>query len=349
MTAQLTDRIKVPAAFWSAARSLGLASTDLVRSARLPLGLLGDRPTLSTAQYFALWQAVSDLSGDPGIGLKLAPALPAGRLPPSLLAAWHARDYRDALHRVARYKQLCAPERLHLREESEVCIIDVEWPHAGQAEPAALVDATLATLLELGRQGTGLPLAARQVDITRSKPEAPSHEAYFGCRVRYCAAHNRLVLHRADLDRSFAAYNAKLLEMLSPALDRLLAEQQRPPSFSERVQWLLGRQLCGGRPDIPAMALELGVSERTLQRRLADEGTSFQHLLSAVRRERAHALLADLELELGEIAFLLGFEDQNSFFRAFRQWEGQTPSHWRAARTLARTQAASCPAPMTQH
>jgi AraC-like DNA-binding protein len=93
---------------------------------------------------------------------------------------------------------------------------------------------------------------------------------------------------------------------------------------------MLARQLSGGRPDISAVARELGVSERTLQRRLGGEGASFQLLLTAVRRTRARELLADPALDIDEVALLLGYEDQNSFFRAFRLWEGETPSNRRA-------------------
>ena len=108
--------------------------------------------------------------------------------------------------------------------------------------------------------------------------------------------------------------------------------EQFPPlhPLSDTVRWLLQRQLSSGRPDIPAVAREIGVSERTLQRRLQHEGTSFQFLLTAVRRARARELLANTALDFGEAAFLLGYEDKNSFFRAFRLWEGKTtPSSWR--------------------
>jgi AraC-like DNA-binding protein len=78
------------------------------------------------------------------------------------------------------------------------------------------------------------------------------------------------------------------------------------------------------------VARELGLSGRTLQRRLGDEGASFQLLMTDVRRARARELLADPALDIDEVALLLGYEDQNSFFRAFRLWEGETPSSWRA-------------------
>ena len=330
MTAQLTDRIKIPAGFWAALRALGLSAADLIRLAQLPLAVLTDQVAVTTSQYFAIWQAMQELTGDAAIGIKLATALPSGQLPPSLLAAYHARDYREALQRMARYKQLCAPERLHFSEEGEACLVTLEWLNTNQTEPAALVDASMATLLEIGRRGTGEAIAARLVELARPKTNASTHENHFGCRVDFDAQRNRLHLHRSDLGRTFIAYNSELLDLLTPALDQALAERQSAHSFSETVRWLLVRQLSGGRPDIPAVARELGVSERTLQRRLGSEGTSFQLLLTTARRERARELLADSSLDIDEVAFLLGYEDQSSFFRAFRLWEGETPSNWRA-------------------
>lgn len=330
MTAQLTDRIKIPAALWAGFRALGLNAADLIGQARLPLAVLTDQVAITTGQYFALWQAVYELTGDAAIGIRLATILPSGQLPPSLLAAYHARNYRDALQRVARYKQLCAPERLRLNEEGDACLVTLEWLNTAHSEPAALVDASMATLLALGRHGTGVAITAQLIELARPKTDVSAHEAYFGCHVRFDAQRNCLHLYRSDLGRAFTAYNSELLDLLIPALDRALAERQQAHSFSDTVRWLLIRQLSVGRPDIAEIAQELGVSGRTLQRRLGSEGTSFQLLLSTVRRERARELLVDASLDIDEVAYLLGYEDQSSFFRAFRLWEGDTPSSWRA-------------------
>lgn len=78
----------------------------------------------------------------------------------------------------------------------------------------------------------------------------------------------------------------------------------------------------------------------TLQRRLGDEGTTYQRLLDDLRRDVACRLLSETELDAGEIAFVLGFEELNSFTRAFQSWEGTTPNRWRSARALAATQSA---------
>lgn len=196
--------------------------------------------------------------------------------------------------------------------------------------PPMLVGITLASLLELGRRGTGQPLIARSVEFSHAMGDVQALEAFFGCRIRIGAKYNRLTLHRRDLDRPFLSCNEELLEILTPALDRSLDEQQRSRSITETVRWIMKRSLTGGRPDVQATASELGMSDRTLQRRLTDEGTSFKHLLTQARHEQARGYLADPSLDIKEVAFLIGYADQNSFYRAFRLWEGDTPSNWRS-------------------
>lgn len=322
-------RIKIPAGFWAGLNQLGIAAHDVIRKARLPLTIINE-PVVTTAQYFAIWQAYSDLIDDTAKGIiKLTTGFETAHYPPSVLATYHARDYRDALKRMARYKQLCPPEGLHITEEGENCTIELEWLYTEQPGPPMLVGITLAFLLELGRRGTGQPLTAKFVEFSHSMGDVQALEAYFGCRILIGANCNRLTIHRRDLDRPFVSYNSELLEILTPVLDQSLDEQQCNRSITEMVKWIMKRSLTGGRPDVQTVASELGMSDRTLQRRLTDKGTSFNHLLIQVRHEQARELLADPSLDIKEVAFLIGFEDQNSFYRAFRLWEGDTPSNWR--------------------
>jgi AraC-like DNA-binding protein len=87
--------------------------------------------------------------------------------------------------------------------------------------------------------------------------------------------------------------------------------------------------LAGKRPTLQDVAQELGLRARPLQRRSTDAGFTFQQLVGETRRERAHHYLKQPTVELNEAAFLLGFEDANSFFRAFQVWEGTSPTEWR--------------------
>ena len=97
------------------------------------------------------------------------------------------------------------------------------------------------------------------------------------------------------------------------------------------MKWIHKRLLGGSRPEISAVAHELGLSDRTLQRRIIDDGATFRKLLLQVRQELAHEYLNRPEIDVTEVAFLLGYQDSNSFYRAFRTWEGTTPSQLRAA------------------
>ncbi|MEC0167148.1 helix-turn-helix transcriptional regulator [Paenibacillus graminis] len=329
MKFQPADRIKIPQGFWAGLRQLGIAAHDVARKAGQPLTIIAE-PAVTTAQYFAVWQAYSDLIGDTAKGIiALATGFDTAKYPPTALATYHARDYRDALKRMVRYKQLCPPENLRITEEGESCTIELEWLYTGQPGPPVLTGITLAHLLELGRRGTGQPLTARFVEFSPDMGDVQALEAYFGCPIRMGAQGNRLTLYRGDLDRPFVSYNEELLEMLTPALDQSLLEQQRSRSITGRVKWIMKRNLTGGQSDLQAVAKELGLSDRTLQRRLTDENTSFKQLLTEVRHAQAREYLADPSLDIKEVAFLVGYEDQNSFYRAFRLWEGDTPSNWR--------------------
>jgi len=106
---------------------------------------------------------------------------------------------------------------------------------------------------------------------------------------------------------------------------------QTKRSILEQVKWVLKRLLSGSRPDLVMVAKELGMSHRTLQRRITDEGSTFRQLLNETRHELVRQYLVNPAVEITEAAFLVGYEDPNSFYRAFRSWEGTTPAEWRAA------------------
>ncbi|MCA0757943.1 AraC family transcriptional regulator [Paenibacillus sp. N4] len=331
MKAIVADRVKLAPGFWSSLRLLGISPQEVARHARLPLTVIDD-PAVTTAQYYAIWQAYAELVGDAATGIvKLATAFETAQYPPAALATFHARDFRDALTRMTRYKQMCPPESLCLREEGEHGVVELDWQHAAKHGPPVLVGMTLAYLLELGRRGTGQPLTAHSVEFVHNMGNTEVLEVYFGCSVRVGAFSNRLTLHGSDLDRPFISYNEELLDILTPALDRSLDKQRSKRKISNNVKWILSGCLSRGRIDIQTVANEMGLSDRTLQRRLSAEGASFKQLLAQTRHEQALAYLADPTLEIKEIAFLVGYEDQNSFYRAFRSWEGETPANWRAA------------------
>lgn len=331
----IASRFNVPDAFWQGLKLIGLEPSMVLRQARLPVTLsireLRDRRQVSTEEFFRLWAAVQTLNPDPAAAILLVTRLDIATLPPSSFAAFIARDYRDGLHRLARFKQLCTPERLLVSEDGHTCTITIDWLHTPESPPDLLIDAAFATFVELGRQGTRVHITPRHVELARPADGSSALANFYGCPVRYGAERNALRLDVADLDRPFPGHNPELLDMLNPALITALTEATASASISHQVKAALKRVLASGRPEIADVARELGMSERTLQRRITEDGTSFRQLTLETRQEVVRHLLSEPSIEIDEIACLLGYEDTNSFYRAFRAWEGTTPARWRAS------------------
>jgi AraC-like DNA-binding protein len=324
------DKCKVPRAFWRAVEHLGLPPSAVLRQARLPATLhLNDQALVTTSQYFALWKALEELRPEPDLGVKLVETADTAIHPPSTLAAFHARNYRDGIERVARFKRLCTPEQLHVTDDNGECTIRSEWIYAAEPTPAVATDVAFSFLVELGRRGTGQHIIPHRVEFARPDPKSAAHRDYFGCPVRYAAPRDLLVLRSTDLDRPFPGHNPELLEILTPALAAALGELNAQSSICEQVKVVLKRSLASGRPELSDVARDLGMSERTLQRRITEEGKSFRELLVDARKELGRRLLSDPSADINEVACLLGYQDASSFYRAFREWEGTTPNRWR--------------------
>lgn len=325
------DRMKVPGMFWTRLKTMGLTPAAVLRHSKLPPTVYSGENLLTTRQLFALWRSIRELSKDASLGWKGMQRMGSDQFHPALLASLNARTYRESLERLARYKQLCGAQEFRFTEGNDAFAVEVFWPFASdEPPPALLLDAVFALVMELGRRGTESPLTPKYIELARPREQASGLRDYFGCPINYQADRNALVFRVADIDRPYVAHNEELLQMLAPQLENQLQTRQAPQGIHEQVKWVLRRLLSGSRPDLAVVAKELGMSERTLQRRITEEGTTFRDLLNETRREQVRTYLADSSIEITEAAFLLGYETPNSFYRAFRSWEGQTPAEWRA-------------------
>lgn len=326
------DRIKLPGVFWAGLKSIGLTPGAILRQSNLPPTVYSGESFVTTAQNFSIWRAIRELCNDPTIGWKFMSQVETDQYHPTLLAALHARTYRESIERLARYKQLCSAEEFRITPKGDEILVEVSWPFAGgEPAPALLIDAVFALVTELGRRGTKTRLHPKRIELTRPVEPENRFEEYFGCQVKYRATRDALILHAADLELLFVTYNDELLQMLAPQFEHALKEGRAKQSILEQVKWVLKRLLAGSRPDLLMVAKELGMGERTLQRRITDEGTTFRQLLNETRHELVRQYLGNASVEITEAAFLVGFEDPTSFYRAFRSWEGTTPAEWRAA------------------
>ena len=324
------DLVPVPSSLLDRLARLGVDVDQLLRAAGVARSRFQpSKARLSTHEFFALWGALERAASAPDLGLRLGSSALPHQYDVVFSAALHSATLGEALHKLARYKRLVCPEQVVLEVANGEAKIRFEWLLADTNPPQFLIDATFTGTLALARRGTEKTIVARRIELLRSRGNEALLQQYFGCELRFGAAADALVLDQAALAEPFVTYNSELQALLVSGLEDALSARVKEHSLTDDVRAALRHNMSGERPTLDKIAKALGMSSRTLQRRLEDAGTTYQSLLDEVRRESARRLLAKTDVDAEEVAFLLGFEEYNSFTRAFQAWEGATPKQWR--------------------
>jgi len=312
---------------------LGLRPADVLRRAGLPGDLLNrERATLTQGEYFRLWRGLEQEAADPALPIRIGEAISGSEVfDPPIFAALCSPDLDTALGRIARYKALTCPMRLDVQVRAHSTTLGLSWLDAREEPPASLLATELVFFVALARLATRARVPPLSVVAPVALEPARAYAAWFGVAPRR-GPRPELAFAAADARRPFLTANEGMWRSFEPDLQRRLAELDAGSSTSDRVRAALVELLPGGAASIEAVAARLGASSRTLQRRLKDEGQTFQDVLARTREELADHYLGSTALSSAEISFLLGFEDPNSFFRAFHAWTGTTPERARSER-----------------
>lgn len=288
---------------------------ELRRSERVPL-----------AVQDALWEAYCRAGGDPLAGLRVGLALQAGHLDSAGLQLAACDTLGDALTELA----MVAPaigEGGSFELQREAARVHLCYRPRLAVRARERVEAVLAGALMLARWATGGRFVAAGLWLAHAPLAARSdYAALVDVPLHFGAGRDSLGFHAAELARPLVAANAGLREHLRTRTEHTLAALDRA-SVATRVRAMLGAHPAWGRDQVAA---ELGFSGRHLLRRLAAEGVSFMALRDAVLHELACRRLAGPQ-RVAEIADALGFADEGGFVRAFRRWQGTTPTRHRAA------------------
>ncbi|MDV2902709.1 AraC family transcriptional regulator ligand-binding domain-containing protein [Phytobacter diazotrophicus] len=317
-------------------KDAGLQPEQILRKAGLPDDLFS-RPDrrLDTDHYFRFWRALEREANDAAFPLRLVEHVSAEIFDPPLFAALCSANMMQAVQRLARYKQLIAPMALETTvDQTGSLTVSPGWLFATDI-PISLQVAELAFLLRLLRLATREPVKALSVAIPQ-RPEAVSarhYERFFGIAMQY-GEKPYIRFSATDILRPFLTVNEGMWQVFEPELRRRLSQLDETASTAERVRAVLLELLPGNEATIEKTAERLGMSKRTLQRRLEEEGENFRVLINRCREKLARHYLSNTNLSGYEIAFLLGFEDPNSFYRAFMAWTGQTPETVRGSLRL---------------
>ncbi len=308
---------------------LGLDVETVVRRAGLPSGLLdGDGSHISLDEYHRLWASLARDAKDPLLALKLGDAAGIDYFDPAFFAAMCSQDMNMAMIRLADYKRRVSPFTFDVQVDDHATRIAFCGPASTTVHPT-LALAEIVFLVNFARRATRRHIHPTSVAMSFDVPDRPTYEAHFGCPI--CQADIRAVTFDvADAQQPFVTHNDEIWALFEPRLQRQVASEDPHPTIRTKVSHCLNAFLPSGRASVDEVARELAMSKRTLQRRLSEEGTNWLEVLNEARETLAKHYLRTTDHGTSEVSFLLGFEDPNSFFRAFKRWEDTSPELWRA-------------------
>lgn len=326
------------AALLRAVAAQGIDGPALARAAGIDAAALDDPGArVPRAALTRLWRLAVEATGDPAFGLTASRFVTQTTFHALGYAVLASATLKEAFERIVRYRRLIGDVvdlRLEEAGDRYRFVIDVSKP---PGVPDEAVDAFAWTCVRQARLIAGRPdLDPLAVRLRRPAPPAPDvFTRAFRVPVHFAAAENALEYARADCDARVPSANAELARQNDAVAVAYLTRLDRTRA-ANRVQQALLEALPNGTPSKRAIARALGMSERSLQRQLAAEGTSFSDLLADARTSLARSYLEEGRLSVTEIAFMLGFADTSTFSRAFKRWTGKAPrDHARRRRSTA--------------
>jgi AraC-like DNA-binding protein len=310
--------------------------TAAMRHAGLPRRLLaeGGEAVRCTA-FVAFLEQAARLADDDllGFGLGLGYDLRAAGLVG--YAAIAAPTLREAMRSAERYGSLRDTSAVYALEEGDGAArfrIDSRSAHMRGSRHATEFKAGLVLAACHRWIATGF----RPAEMRFAHPRGASRRAIerrFNCSVRFGAEVTEMVLAREQLDLPVRGADPYLLALVRRHADAALGySPARHGNLRARVERVALDGLPRGTPTLAGVAEALGMGERTLARRLSEDGAPFRRIVDELRRDMAQGYLADPELSLAQVAYLLGYSEQSAFTNAFRRWTGRSPRRYRVAR-----------------
>lgn len=319
----------------AAVEGAGVERSRFLAEARLvPAQLEDANLQLSPADYARVARVALSITGDAALGLHIGEQANTSRFDVLGHLAEHSRTLREALQVSARYGRIVADgPRLELSEDTDAATIRLTLLRGASPGVALVAEFSTTALLYLIRRFVGSAALPRHVFFAYP---APAHHAeytrVFGGRAQFDHDFTGLELEASWLDREQLCASPELSALLRMRAEALLAQIEHDAPAAERVKRWLGAQKQAIRPTMEATARDLGMSARSLRRRLREERTMYSELVEHAQAEHAKRILADPRHSVQETAYALGFNSPAAFSRAFKRWTGKSPNDYRTAR-----------------
>ncbi|WP_244666193.1 AraC family transcriptional regulator, partial [Lactobacillus nasalidis] len=272
--------------------------------------------------------AVGDLAKDPFLPVKLASSDQIESFSPPIFAAYCSRNGRVFISRLAQYKKLIGPMIFALTEDEASLSVELQTSKKEYRMPEFMVLSEFAFLTAMLRRASKEEIKPVEIELAIPLPENEEVREFFACPFKE-GTENKITFAKEDLEKPFISYNQAMWDYFEPEMNKRLAALTVDDSVSAQVRSALTELLPSGEFMIDDVARKLGYSKRTLQRKLSAEKTNFQKQLNSTREILALHYLRNTDMTTNDIAYLLGYQELNSFLRAFAVWKGVSVSEYR--------------------
>lgn len=316
-----------------AAAQYPLPIDEILVSAKIDTDVLKDIDgRITHDQACRLWQELIYRSSNPCIGLALIEFAKPATYDVLGYIAFNSPNVGEALVRLTRYIQIFhLGSALTLEVKGQVAHVTHTITKTLMPIPAAYDQWVIATIVQGIRVSTGMDWIPQQVGFEHRQPENISlYRKFFRAPVMFEQPINELIFDADQLKLPIQDSDNRLGEMLEYYAKEKLSKLPHHDNFLDNVQKFIIQQLSSDNLSLEYIAESFGYTPRTLQRKFKEANTSYQRLLDNIRQDLAMHYLAERQIAVSEIAFLLGFSETSAFHRAFRRWTGQSPREFRS-------------------
>ncbi len=298
--------------------------------AGLPADLFSRKDaTLRPSDYFRLWNALEEAAGAEELPLKFGQVMSVEAFDPPIFASLCSPNLNTALLRLAEYKRLIGPISMTVEIGKSKTSVTLECYGYDSQIPHSLGATELVFFTQLARLATRKRIVPADLTLPQFPENPKPYKSFFGMSIRSGKV-IRIAFTAQDAVYPFLTENSAMWDFFEAELKKRLSDLDTESSIAQRVKSALLELLPSGQSLIEEAASRLAMSKRTLQRHLSQESSSYQEILNTTRKELAQHYLSRSYISQGEIGYLLGFQDGNSFLRAFKGWTGTTPGEYRS-------------------
>lgn len=319
---------------WKFARQCGpqVDVVDLLRSVGVdPEAPVDPSLMVRDEDYYGLLERMAEADGSLDLQLRTGASMRCDEYGAFGLAYKSAVDLRGSFERAHRYARvLTSVSRYEVELSGSGAFFHLLRDGERRLGLRMSNEASITSALTISREVSSRPVEPKAVFFKHPPPRTTeAHEQFFGCPVLFDADRDAFLLPRESLEVPNKVGDAGIAQFIDGHLEKEVAQKADEVSLEQRVRVQISTTLSEGVPKISDVAKPLGMSGRTLQRRLSENGSSFQALVDEARRQLAERLLLESPYGIAEVAYLTGFSDQSAFTRAFKRWAGQTPRSYR--------------------